>query len=91
MHDLRYSDLICPECDHHPTHTRPCPDPKCERGRIDLYRENAVLHPYGPGKKYRKCRRCDGNGHLHWCPECGENLNDHDDLRTARRDLRDYG
>jgi RecJ-like exonuclease len=59
-------------------------------GRVDLYREDPILNPYGLGKKYRKCRRCGGHGHLHWCPECGENLNDHDDLRTARRDLRDY-
>jgi len=84
MNEARFSEIICPECGHHPTRWRHCNRIKCEDGRIDLYRENAVLHPYGPGKKYRTCGRCNGKGIIQWCPECGEDLNKHDDLQSPR-------
>jgi hypothetical protein len=66
MSDYELDDTTCENCGHYPTHRRECTAIGCEGGTISETDEFYAIP--------ENCDECNGKGYLHWCPQCGEDV-----------------
>lgn len=69
--DWEFNDTQCQNCGHCPTRTRKCDAVGCEDGMFDEFEGDQLFSQPGD---YRYCEECNGKGRLHWCPKCGEDV-----------------
>lgn len=77
--EVDLSETDCPNCGHE-CFTRSCSECGGEGGR-DGYEEDPLW--YDPGDII-PCDWCRGQGHLHWCPRCGWDMNLPQQYNTPR-------
>jgi hypothetical protein len=71
---VEIDDRRCPFCGHPETLWKECDAIGCEDGDIDLADEDPIN--YSPGVEFETCSECHGQGHIHWCPNCGKDILD---------------
>lgn len=71
----------CPACGNASTHWRRCSELSCDDGFLDEYEDDLVN--YAPGD-YVACGNCKGTGIEHWCPACGADVNEVEEVECLK-------